>query len=262
MTSIYKKIFYVCLVGLFYIGILSKSHWNVSFVDAEAFSLYWPNAVGTIAIPLVLTGLAKLISRRPNLPYIIGIVISVLLPISMYSSYNQKLSADNTNNAPIQKQSEVGIEDMEEKLPEELEQKIIQLSHFINTAQKMVNNNTDFLTKIVNFTITNPKIMMEIFPGELNIENKPILYVSLKNKTNDIFWMGGSTLDESFMKDFSGPSSILESAINCTTYKQAVKAAYVFEKSIFLGRYKIYSQEELVWEAMTDEHKSLMCGNQ
>ena len=86
--------------------------------------------------------------------------------------------------------------------------------------------------------------------------------MSLKNKTNDIFWMGGSTLDESFMKDFSGPSSILESAINCTTYKQAVKAAYVFEKSIFLGRYKIYSQEELVWEAMTDEHKSLMCGNQ
>lgn len=245
-------------MGLFYIGILSKSHWNVSFVDAEAFSLYWPNAVGTIAIPLVLTGLAKLISRRPNLPYIIGIVISVLLAISMYSSYNQKLSADNTNNAPIQKQSEM---DIEEKLPEELEQKIIQLSQFINTAQKMVNNNTDFLTKIVNYTKTNPK-MMEIFPAELNIENKPILYVTLKNKTNDIFWFGASSLDETFLNNVSGPSYILVNAINCTTHKKAVKANYVFENSTFLGRYKIYRQEELVWEAMTDEVKSLMCGDQ
>lgn len=261
MTSIYKKIFYVCLVVLFYIGILSKSHWDISFVDAEAFSLYWPNAVGTIAIPLVLTGLAKLISRKPNLPYIIGIVISVLLPISMYSSYNQQLPADNANNAPIQKQSEVGIEDMEEKLPEELEQKIIQLSYFINTAQKMVNNNTDFLTKIVNFTITNPK-MMEIFPAELNIENKPILYVTLKNKTNDVFWFGASSLDETFLNNVSGPSYILVNAINCTTHKKAVKANYVFENSTFLGRYKIYRQEELVWEAMTDDVKSLMCGDQ
>ncbi len=261
MTSIYKKIFYICLVGLFYIGILSKSHWNVSFVDAEAFSLYWPNAVGIIAIPLVLTGLAKLISRRPNLPYIIGIVISVLLPISMYSSYNQKLSADNANDAHIQKQSEVDIEDMEEKLPEELEQKIIQLSQFINTAQKMVNNNTDFLTKIVNYTKTNPK-MMEIFPAELNIEKKPILYVTLKNKTNDIFWFGASSLDETFLNNVTGPSYILVNAINCTTHKKAVKANYVFENSTFLGRYKIYRQEELVWEVMTDEVKSLMCGDQ
>lgn len=261
MTSIYKKIFYICLVGLFYIGILSKSHWNVSFVDAEAFSLYWPNAVGIIAIPLVLTGLAKLISRRPNLPYIIGIVISVLLPISMYSSYNQKLSADNANDAHIQKQSELDIEDMEEKLPEELEQKIIQLSQFINTAQKMVNNNTDFLTKIVNHTKTNPK-MMEIFPAELNIEKKPILYVTLKNKTNDIFWFGASSLDETFLNNVTGPSYILVNAINCTTHKKAVKANYVFENSTFLGRYKIYRQEELVWEVMTDEVKSLMCGDQ
>lgn len=248
-------------MGLFYIGILSKSHWNVSFVDAEAFSLYWPNAVGIIAIPLVLTGLAKLISRRPNLPYIIGIVISVLLPISMYSSYNQKLSADNANDAHIQKQSEVDIEDMEEKLPEELEQKIIQLSQFINTAQKMVNNNTDFLTKIVNYTKTNPK-MMEIFPAELNIEKKPILYVTLKNKTNDIFWFGASSLDETFLNNVTGPSYILVNAINCTTHKKAVKANYVFENSTFLGRYKIYRQEELVWEVMTDEVKSLMCGDQ
>lgn len=261
MTSIYKKIFYICLVGLFYIGILSKSHWNVSFVDAEAFSLYWPNAVGIIAIPLVLTGLAKLISRRPNLPYIIGIVISVLLPISMYSSYNQKLSADNANDAHIQKQNEVDIEDMEEKLPEELEQKIIQLSQFINTAQKMVNNNTDFLTKIVNYTKTNPK-MMEIFPAELNIEKKPILYVTLKNKTNDIFWFGASSLDETFLNNVTGPSYILVNAINCTTHKKAVKANYIFENSTFLGRYKIYRQEELVWEVMTDEVKSLMCGDQ
>lgn len=261
MTSIYKKIFYICLVGLFYIGILSKSHWDISFVDAEAFSLYWPNAVGIIAIPLVLTGLAKLISRRPNLPYIIGIVISVLLPISMYSSYNQKLSADNANDAHIQKQSEVDIEDMEEKLPEELEQKIIQLSQFINTAQKMVNNNTDFLTKIVNYTKTNPK-MMEIFPAELNIEKKPILYVTLKNKTNDIFWFGASSLDETFLNNVTGPSYILVNAINCTTHKKAVKANYVFENSTFLGRYKIYRQEELVWEVMTDEVKSLMCGDQ
>ena len=261
MTSIYKKIFYICLAGLFYIGILSKSHWDISFVDAEAFSLYWPNAVGIIAIPLVLTGLAKLISRRPNLPYIIGIVISVLLPISMYSSYNQKLSADNANDAHIQKQSEVDIEDMEEKLPEELEQKIIQLSQFINTAQKMVNNNTDFLTKIVNYTKTNPK-MMEIFPAELNIEKKPILYVTLKNKTNDIFWFGASSLDETFLNNVTGPSYILVNAINCTTHKKAVKANYVFENSTFLGRYKIYRQEELVWEVMTDEVKSLMCGDQ
>lgn len=258
MTSIYKKIFYICLVGLFYIGILSKSHWNVSFVDAEAFSLYWPNAVGIIAIPLVLTGLAKLISRRPNLPYIIGIVISVLLPISMYSSYNQKLSADNTNNAPIQKQSEV---DIEEKLPEELEQKIIQLSQFINTAQKMVNNNTDFLTKIVNYTITNPTVM-RIIPAEFNVKNKTLFYLTLKSNTNDTFWIGVSSLDETVLEDFSSPSYILATDINCKTYKWAMKTTYVFEKSIFLGRYKIYRDNGLVWEAMTNKEKSLMCGNQ
>lgn len=255
MTSIYKKIFYICLVGLFYIGILSKSHWNVSFVGSEAFSLYWPNAVGIIAIPLALTGLAKLISRRPNLPYIIGIIISVLLPISMYSSYNQKLSADNAIDAHIQKQSEV---DIEEKLPEELEQKIIQLSQFINTAQKMVNNNTDFLTKIVNYTITNPSGLMQILPAKFNVENKPILYLTLKNKTNDIFWFGVSSLDESILKDANGPSYIVVSAVNCTTHKKAVKASYVFEKSIFSGRYEIYRPEEFVWEVIANEEELLL----
>ena len=77
-----------------------------------------------------------------------------------------------------------------------------------------------------------------------------------------LFKIRVSSLDETVLEDFSSPSYILATDINCKTYKWAIKTTYVFEKSIFLGRYKIYRDNGLVWEAMTNKEKSLMCGNQ
>ena len=66
------------------------------------------------------------------------------------------------------------------------------------------------------------------------------------------------TADESILKDANGPSYIVVSAVNCTTHKKAVKASYVFEKSIFSGRYEIYRPEEFVWEVIANEEELLL----